>query len=70
MSVSGVAYYEWEFDQKGNVTAERSMGTNGKLAAGKYEIRYKYDGRDNVTERSYFSSGNRPALCDGDITKR
>ena len=69
MSVSGVAYYEWEFDQKGNVTAERSMGTNGKLAAGKYEIRYKYDGRDNVTERSYFSSGNRPALCDGGYHK-
>lgn len=69
MSVSGVAYYEWEFDQKGNITAERSMGTNGKLAAGKYEIRYKYDGRDNVTERSYFSSGNRPALCDGGYHK-
>lgn len=34
MSVSGVAYYEWEFDQKGNVTAERSMGTNGSLPQG------------------------------------
>lgn len=63
MSVSGVAYYEWEFDQRGNIVTERPMGTNGKLAPGMKETRVKYDGHDNVTERSYFAAGNLPAIC-------
>ena len=63
MSVAGVAYYEWEYDGRGNITVVRPMGITGKLAVAKYEERLKYDDRDNVTEFSYFGVRGKKALC-------
>ncbi len=69
MPVSGVAYYEWEFDQRGNVISERPMGTSGKLADGMKEVKIKYDGRDNIIQRSFYGTGNVPSLCAGGYHK-
>lgn len=64
MLVNGVACYNWEYDQRGNIIKEYPMGLNGTLPAGKKEMRLKYDERDNVIERSYFNTGNKVALCE------
>lgn len=63
MTVEGVASYEYEYDTKGNITKERPLGINGKLAAGQYEERLKYDGLDNIIERSFFNDTGTPISC-------
>lgn len=63
MQVNGVACYEWDFDQRGNIVSEKLLGTNGRLASGTLEQRMKYDDRDNVTERSYWTTNGVAALC-------
>lgn len=66
MTVGGVASYEYEYDAKGNVTKERPLGINGKIANERYETRMKYDQLDNIIERSYFNEGSKPvAIPDG-----
>lgn len=62
MSVYGRASIEYEYDRRGNRIMERPLGTNGKLASGQYEVRYKYDGLDNVTETSYYNDSGKPTL--------
>lgn len=63
MSVNGVATYVHEFDERGNYTKERPLGTNGQIAQGNFEHRWKYDDLDNVIESSYFNNTGNPVDC-------
>lgn len=63
MTVDGVACYEYEYDSKGNISKSRDLGINGKLAAGRNEIRYKYDALDNIVEKAYFNDAGNPTTC-------
>lgn len=63
MTVDGVACFEYEYDSRGNVTKERALGLNGKLANGRNEIRLKYDQLDNIIERSFFNDLGKPVAC-------
>lgn len=63
MTVDGVATYEYEYDSRGNVTKERPLGINGSIADGRYELRYKYDGLDNIIERAYFNNAGTAVAC-------
>lgn len=63
MTVEGVATYEYDYDTRGNVIKERPLGINGKISSGRYEVRMKYDGLDNVIEKSYFNDAGKAVAC-------
>lgn len=63
MTVGGVACYEYEYDTKGNMTKQRPLGINGKLASGSQEERLKYDQLDNIIERAYYNDAGSPVAC-------
>lgn len=63
MLIDGVAVYQYTYDDRGNLIDYKPLGLSGALAAGQFEIKMKYDGRDNVIERTYFCNNGLPAVC-------
>lgn len=63
IAVNGVAEWSYEYDNRGNCVRERPLAVNGSLANGNFDVRMKYDGLDNIIERSYFNVNGQPTLC-------
>jgi serine/threonine-protein kinase len=61
----GYAGKKYKRDARGNITEELPYGTNGRLVAGEYIERKKYDDRDNVIERTYFDANGNKTLQNG-----
>lgn len=56
--VNGIAGTDYVCDERGNIVVEKPIATDGKLAARKVEVHYKYDKFDNCIEKSYFNNGS------------
>ncbi|MDR3267449.1 MAG: protein kinase [Tannerella sp.] len=61
----GYAGKKYKRDGRGNITEEYPYDTNGRLVAGEYIERKKYDDHDNLIERTYFDANENKTLLNG-----
>lgn len=58
--IQGEVGCDYKYDEHGNILENMSIGLDGKLAAGKLIVRYKYDNRDNLIESAVYDRNNNP----------
>lgn len=64
-AIDGIAGYDYQCDDRGNLIVNRPIGADGNTAANYLEERFKYDAFDNCIEKSFFDDGQAAQNLNG-----